>query len=52
MSGLKSEFNFKQDGKVKLPNAFTEKALYMIATILKSPQAVQITLSIIETIAR
>ena len=31
------------------PKAFTEKGLYMLATILKSPQAVMTTLSIIET---
>ena len=34
-----------------LPKAFTEKGLYMLATILKSPQATQATLSIIETFA-
>ena len=32
-----------------LPYAFTEKGLYMLATILKSPRAVQAALSIIET---
>lgn len=32
-----------------MPKAFTEKGLYMLATILKSPQAVVTTLSIIET---
>lgn len=32
--------------------AFTEKGLYMLATILKSPQATQATLSIIETYAQ
>lgn len=31
------------------PKAFTEKGLYMLATILKSPQAVDTTLAIIET---
>ena len=35
-----------------LPNAFTEKGLYMLATILKSPQAVETTLAIIETFAK
>ncbi len=30
------------------PKAFTEKGLYMLATILKSPQAIQATISIIE----
>ena len=39
-------------GKVKLPNAFPEKGLYMLATILKSPQAVQATLAIIETFSK
>jgi len=36
----------------KLPNAITEKGLYMLATILKSPQATQTTISIIETFAK
>ena len=35
-----------------LPNAFTEKGLYMLATILKSEKATQTTLTIIETFAR
>ena len=34
------------------PKAFSEKALYMLATILKSPQATQATISIIETFAK
>jgi len=34
------------------PKAFPEKGLYMLATILKSPQAVQTTLAIIETFAK
>lgn len=34
------------------PKAFTEKALYMIATILKSPKATETTISIIETFAK
>jgi hypothetical protein len=32
--------------------AFTEKGLYMLATILKSPQATQTTLAIIETFTK
>lgn len=32
-----------------LPKAFTEKALYMLATVLKSPAAIATTLEIIET---
>ena len=39
-------------GKVKLPKAFTEKGLYMLATILKSKVATQTTIAIIETFAR
>lgn len=35
-----------------LPKAFTEKGLYMLATILKSPVATQTTLAIIETFTR
>ena len=34
------------------PSAFTEKALYMLATILKSPSATQTTLAIVETFAK
>ncbi|MDR3188944.1 MAG: ORF6N domain-containing protein [Prevotellaceae bacterium] len=39
-------------GKNKLPNVFTEKGLYMLATILKSPKATQTTLAIVETFAK
>lgn len=35
-----------------LPKAFTEKGLYMLATILKGEKATQTTLSIIETFAK
>lgn len=50
---LKSKFSTStKGGKVKLPNAFPEKGLYMLATILKSPQAVRATLSIIETFTK
>lgn len=35
-----------------LPKAFTEKGLYMLATILKGPRAVQTTLAIVETFAK
>lgn len=34
-----------------LPKAFTEKGLYMLATILKSRQATNVTFAIIETFA-
>jgi hypothetical protein len=50
---LKSKFSSSiKGGKVKIPNAFTEKGLYMLATILKSPQATQTTLAIIETFSK
>ncbi|MHB1704171.1 MAG: ORF6N domain-containing protein [bacterium] len=48
--------NFHHLEKVKfsphLPTAFTEKGLYMLATIIKSSKAVQTTLDIIETYAK
>ena len=34
------------------PKAFTEKGLYMLATILKSPKAVETTIAIVETFAK
>ena len=36
----------------QIPKAFTEKGLYMLATILKSPVATQTTLAIVETFAQ
>ena len=49
---LKSKFSTsKKGGKTKIPKAFTEKGLYMLATILKSNRATQTTLAIIETFA-
>ena len=48
--------NFDRFNKLKhsnaLPTAFTEKGLYMLATILKSPQATQTTIAIIEAFAQ
>jgi hypothetical protein len=35
-----------------MPSAFTEKGLYMLATILKSPKATQTTIDIVETFAK
>jgi len=35
-----------------LPKAFTEKGLYMLATILKSPQATQTTIAIVEAFTK
>lgn len=50
---LKSKFSTsKKGGKIKLPSAFPEKGLYMLATILKSPRAVRATLAIIETFSK
>ena len=42
----------KGGGKVKLPTAFTERGLYMLATILKSPRAIGTTIAIIDTFAQ
>ena len=48
--------NFDRFNKLKHSSAdlkaFTEKGLYMLATIIKGPKAVQTTLDIIETYAR
>ena len=50
---LKSKFSTSiKGGKVKSPKAFTEKGLYMLATILKSAKATETTLSIIETFSK
>lgn len=48
---LKSQLatSIKKGGKVKLPTAFTERGLYMLATILKSPQAINTSIAIIDT---
>ena len=35
-----------------LPQAFTEKGLYMLATILKSPRATHTTIAIVETFTK
>ncbi len=52
-SPLRSKFSTStKGGKTKLPKAFTEKGLYMLATILKGPNATQTTLSIIETFSK
>ena len=39
-------------GRRYLPYVFTEKGLYMLATVLKSKQAVDVTFAIIETFAK
>ncbi|MBR4535662.1 MAG: ORF6N domain-containing protein [Bacteroidales bacterium] len=42
----------KQKHSTVVPKAFTEKGLYMLATILKSPKAVETTLAIVEAYAK
>ena len=42
----------RQKHSTVLPKAFTEKGLYMLATILKSPKAVQTTIAIVEAYAK
>ena len=52
-NSLKSQFaTSMKGGKVKSPTAFTEKGLYMLATILKSQKAVETTIAIIDTFAK
>jgi len=52
-NNLKSNFLISSwGGSRKIPSAFTEKGLYMLATILKSPTATQTTLAIVETFAK
>jgi ORF6N domain. len=46
-------FDRKNDSKSRFaPKAFTEKGLYMLATILKSPMATHTTLAIIEAFSK
>ena len=50
---LKSKISISnRGGKNKLPNAFTEKGLYMLATILKSEKATDTTIAIVEAFAK
>src|SRR3990172_46344 len=50
---LRSKFSTSSwGGRRHLPKAFTEKGLYMLATILTSKQAIQTTVAIIETFYR
>ena len=48
--------NFDRFSKLKhstvFPNAFTEKGLYMLATILKGARATQTTIAIVEAFAK
>lgn len=50
---LRSKFSTTNFAKVRThPKAFTEKGLYMLATILKSQVATQTTINIIETFTK
>lgn len=50
---LRSKFSTANFSKTRVPpKAFTEKGLYMLATILKSKQATKTTFLIIETFAK
>jgi len=50
---LRSKISSTKLSKTRtVPKAFTEKGLYMLATILNSKKAVQTTLTIIETFAK
>lgn len=53
-TALKSQIatSIGKGGKTKLPTAFTERGLYMLATILKTPQAIKTTIAIIDTFAQ
>lgn len=56
LNSLRSKFLITNESTISksrvLPKAFTEKGLYMLATILKSPQATQTTIAIIEAFAK
>lgn len=50
---LRSKFSTAKFSKTRvMPKAFTEKGLYMIATILRSKQAIEATFAIIETFSK
>ncbi|MDE6514491.1 MAG: ORF6N domain-containing protein, partial [Bacteroidales bacterium] len=53
LRSLRSKFSTANNPKSRvLPKAFTEKGLYMLATILKSERATQTTIAIVETFAK
>ncbi len=53
IEGLRWKFSTAKFTKTRvMPKAFTEKGLYMLATILKSSKATQTTIAIIETFAK
>ena len=53
LADLRSNFLIANSPKSRvLPKAFTEKGLYMLATILKGDKAIQTTIAIIEAFAK
>jgi phage regulator Rha-like protein len=53
LEDLRSKFSTAKFSKTRsLPKAFTEKGLYMLATILSSEKAIETTIAIIETFAK
>ena len=52
LNGILWSRNLRLQRKTKLPVGFTERGLYMLATILKSSQAVATTIAIIDTFAQ
>ena len=53
LADLRSKFLIANNPKSRtLPKAFTEKGLYMLATILKGERAVETTIAIIEAFAK
>ena len=53
LMNLRSKISTTKFQKTRqLPKAFTEKGLYMLATILKSPRAVETTIAIVEAYAK
>jgi hypothetical protein len=53
MENLRSKFSTTNLSMTRtLPKAFTEKGLYMLATILKSSKATQTTIAIVEAFAK
>lgn len=51
---MRSQFatSLPSGGRTYSPTAFTERGLYMLATILNSPKAVETTITIIDTFAQ
>ena len=53
LDDLRSKFSTTKFSKTRsLPKAFSEKGLYMLATILSSEKAIETTIAIIETFAK